>query len=223
MKKSILVLTGLFVAMLFAVNSVQAQSNTQTFNLSADVEKYIEVNPDFTDLDKSDFNFRTPVLNPGDEESAELQKPIPRWVATLEDAVYANCPFQISYNGYNQVGDGEAILARQEVNGNGPDRLQTDIFISTHINGGHGGGPGAEVGQTQFTSDPEGAATGTWTREGETVSMDNTPHDGEVKIGVWFGAALPHESPDFGADNTWDQSADAGEYTATLVATYSTL
>ena len=213
MKKSILVLTGLFVAMLFAVNT-QAQQ-TQTFNLSATVEKYVEVNPAYEQMDFS----RT--INPGDAGSADLE-----WfnqVGVWKDVVYANCRMQVTMQGDNPAGDGLPILAREEVNGNGFDRLQTNVDIRPQINGHwYDQRPGYERAKFIFTSDAEGAATGNWLYY-NSYSFSNVPHDGEVRMSASFDAALPHESPDFGTDNTWNQSADAGEYTATLTATYSAL
>ena len=214
MKKSILVLTGLFVAMLFAVNSVQAQ-NTQTFNLSATVEEYVEVNPSFEVMSAS----RT--INPGDAGSADLESF--NYVGKYQDVVYANCPMEISVEGDNPANDGEPILARDEVNGNGFDRLQTNVDIRPEINGTYNNqGPGWQRAKFIFTSDPEGAATGNWLY-GKTATFSNAPHDGEVSLGLYFDAALPHESPDFGTDNTWNQSADAGDYSANVVVTYSAL
>jgi|SRR6056297_126982 len=220
MKKSILVLTGLFVAMLFAVNSVQAQ-NTQTFNLSATVEKYIEVNPSYTNLGPGDYH-QAISLTPGEGDHVPdgVHPLMNRW----QDAVYANCPFNISYAGSNDAQDGLPILAREEVSGNGFDRLQTQIQTRVRINGTQatqGTMPGYERHDMNFTSDADGAASGTWS--GKTVDFVNAPHDGEVEFTLTMNAFLPHKSPDFGNDNTWNESADAGEYTATLVATYSTL
>lgn len=38
-----------------------------------------------------------------------------------------------------------------------------------------------------------------------------------------FNATHPHKSPDFEHNNNYKQSADAGDYEAQLVATYSAL
>jgi|SRR6056297_1583034 len=217
MKKSILVLTGLFVAMLFAVNSVQAQ--TQTFNLSATVEPYVEVNPSFEEVSITRDN-----LDPGEEGGTGLPwlggvgygAQYPQGFQRMNDAVYANCPFQVTYS------PDEPILEREEVNGNGPDRLNTNIMMTTRINGTYANNQaGYQSKSSGFKYVHEGGGS-SWYYGGQTLDFD-TPHDGEVQVVIALDAAMPHEVPDFGNDNTWDQSPDAGTYTTELVATYSAL
>ena len=189
---------------------------TQTFNLSAEVHKYIEVNPAYGVVNKlRDVYLPYDGTPPG----------LPNYAWSRSDVVYANCPFTISYVGHNAVDDGLPILARQEVNGNGYDRLQTGIVVRHFINEV---GNGFERHDTSFLSDPDGAATGKWltgpfSNGTPDVSFTNTPHDGEVRVELRFSATPPHKSPDFGVDNTWNQSADAGLYTCTLVATYAVI
>lgn len=194
---------------------------TQTFNFNCTVQKYIEVNPAFLTMG---FSINLPPggylnLSPWGSVPA-LPSPYHTYMWSNDDAAYANCPFTITYAGNNGALDGLPILARQEVpTGNGWDRLQTQIEIWQRTNVV---GPDGENHNTIFISNPEGLATGTWTN-GPTVTFNNAPHDGEIKQSVYFDAALPHKSPDFGPNNTWNQSADAGTYTCQIVATFSAL
>ena len=212
--KRVFLISAMIVAMVAMVSSVQAQ--TQTFDLSATVQEYIEVNPDFAVMSAS----RT--VDPAEGASAADLESF-NYVGKYQDVVYANCPMNISVEGDNPASDGEPILAREEVNGNGFDRLQTNVDIRPEINGSYNNqGAGWDRAKFIFTSGSDGAATGNWLY-GKTATFSNAPHNGEVSLGLYFDAALPHVSPDFGTDNTWKQSADAGEYTAEVVMTYSTL
>ncbi len=207
--KQLISFLSVFVFAILVTTNVQAQE-TQTITFNATVEPYIEINPDYLNMEFSTS------INPGDAGSAVMDHGFDQ-ASTYNDAVYANCPMQISVEGDNPAGDGEPILARQEVDGNGYDRLQTKIQLRHLLNGGNP----VTGGKYFFTSDPDGAATGNW-KWGKTHDF-LTPHDGEVDLMVYFRARLPHASPDFGTDNTWNQSADAGDYTADLVVTYSVL
>jgi len=189
---------------------------TQTFRMKVVVEKYIEVNPGYAEVEKK----RT-IPGTGDGTPTGY----PTWAGNLIDAVYANCPFTITYEGTNDAGDPFPILARRETpNGNGWDRLQTRIHIKNRINEV---GADPERHDVAFESGPDGANTGTWSTigycSGSMVQFNNAPHDGEVRIEWFFDGTLPHKSPDFGVDNTWNQSADAGEYSCRLIATYAAI
>lgn len=204
---------GLAVLMVVAFSGMVMAQNTQTFNLSATVHKYIEVNPSYATVNK-----HRDVYLPYDGTPPGL----PGYAWSRSDVVYANCPFTISYVGSNDAGDNLPILARDEVNGNGYDRLQTGIVVRHFINGVLGNPQtGYERQDMDFRSDPDGANTGTWIKQ--NITFVNTPHDGEVMVRLRFSATPPHASPDWSRDNPWNESADAGTYTCTLVATYAVI
>jgi len=216
MKKFLVI--GLAVLMVVGLSAIaMAQppktTDTQTFNFSATVQKHIEVNPTCTPLSKSRTIFGTGTGTPTG---------YPQWAGRWDDAVYANCPFTISYTG---SGGGVAypILSRQEIpRSDRYDRLQTRIHIKNRINGVYGAhDTDFERHDMDFMSGANGAATGAWA--GQTLTFNNAPHDGEVQVELFFDATLPHKSPDFGPDNPWNESADAGVYTCTLTATYTAL
>jgi len=222
MKRFAVILSSVVVAFAFiAMTTSNVQAQSQQFNLSATVEKYVEVNPNFNIVDVPNQ-----VIDPGEPGSDEAGNYGGLTGMTMEDAAYANCKVSVTYEGNNAAGDGEPILAREEVNGNGFDRLVTLVWIRHYINGDYGD-PGWDRKDVWFKSDNNGASTGNWSTgsfaTGKSFQFDHVPHDGEIDLTLNFDAALPHESPDFGTDNTWNQSADAGEYTATLTATYSAL
>ena len=194
------------------VQKVSAQSASTTFNFSATVEKWIAVAEGTVNVGLEGSWNHTKV-NPGIAGSQNLVG-FPQWKTRLEDNVYANCPFTVTYSGM-------PILSRTELNGNGADRLQTSIVIRNYINGYYNAElAGFERQDMSFVSGPEGANTGTFTNQ--SLSFQ-TPHNGEVITEIFMSAALPHLSPDFGNANTWNQSADAGLYTCQVVATYAAL
>ena len=177
--------------------------NQQTFNFECTVEPYIEVNPTFAVINASRTIHGYGTGAP----------PHSRNYGTYWDAVYSNSRFTVSFEGENDAGDNLPILAMKEPGASTRyDRLQTIISIRPIINWG---GPDTEYREVEFHY------TGWW--PGTTLTFNNTPHDGEIAIGLYFNAGLPHKSPDFGVDNTWDQSADAGLYTCTVVATYAVI
>ncbi|GAH67675.1 unnamed protein product [marine sediment metagenome] len=207
---------ALAVLMIVVFSGMAMAGVTQTFNLSATVPDYIEVNPAYATVNKH------VLVDVPDDGSAP---PWAKWAGNMKDAVYVNCPFTITYVGHNGVDDGLPILARHEIpTGNGWDRLQTSIVIKNKINEV---GADYERHDMSFLSDPDGAAAGTYSTtgfcSGATVTFDNAPHDGEVRVEWFFNASLPHKSPDFGPDNTWNESADAGLYECQLVATYAVI
>ncbi len=213
MKKGlVIVLAGLMVLGLSGLAMAQGLSDSQTFNFSCTVEKYIEVNPDYKVVDKPMITipgFGDGVLSTGWSNKTSYY-----------DTIYANCPFTFTLEGDNDAGDGLPILAREELRAgsglNRWDRLQTLLVFKYTINMG-------EYHHVMFTSDAEGAGTGNWSPAGGSMGFKSAPHDGEVALDVFLGAALPHKSPDFGTDNTWNQSADAGVYTCHVTVTYTAL
>jgi len=207
--------TKKFLVLLVAVGLVTVGMSfgqqTQTFNLSATVQEYIEVNPAYKVVDKPMITipgFGIGVLSTGWSNQTSYY-----------DAIYANCRFSFTLKGDNDAGDGQPILAREEthlnVGGLGTwDRLQTLLVFNYLTNPG-------ERHHVIFTSNAEGAVAGDWSPRSGSVSFKSAPHNGEVALEVFLGAALPHLSPDFDNPNTWNQSADAGLYTCYVTATYA--
>jgi len=207
--KKLLVLCSalfLFIGMSF----VSFGQKTQTFDLSATVQPYVEVNPAYANVSQS-----MTISLPGDGNV-----PVFSVVTGNFDVAYANCPFSVSFVGDNPADDNIPILAMEEPGASMRyDRLQTKIQIEFVINRTNGQ-IDKERNLMDFLSNPEGANTGAWTNQ--TVTFVNVPHDGEIYMNRRFGASLPHESPDFGTYlNTWNQSADAGLYECQLIATYA--
>jgi len=206
-------LLGLCLALFLFIGMSFAQQ-TQTFNLKTTVQQYVEVNPAYVIVTPG-----TKTIS-GNDLVAVPGFPDYGWGRT--DVAYANCPFSVSYAG---SGGGVAfpILSKSEVPiGNGYDRLQTRILIKNRINGVWGAHEtDFERHDMNFLSDPDGADIGTWTNQ--TVTFANAPHDGEIHVDLFFKGTLPHVSPDFGTNNTWNQSADAGLYECQLIATYTAL
>lgn len=201
---------GIALAVLMVLGlATMAMSDSQVFKFKCTVQKYIEVNPAFATVSRS---MTLPGHGPGNV-------PVRSVFGGTYDGAYANCPFSVSLAGHNAVDDNLPILARLEVNGNGYDRLQTIIQIRYYIN--LPSGPGWEGYDMDFLSDPEGANTGTWNNQ--SVSFTNTPHDGEIYIECQFGSSLPHLTPEFGVNNTWNQSADHGMYKCKVIATLTAL
>ena len=201
--------------MVCSTTSVNAQKSV-TFKFSATVEKYIEVSSCTVNVGEYG-SWNHTILDPALVGNATLSG-FPVWKTRLPNNVYANCPFTVSFAG-SSIGSDLPILSRTEINGDIVDRLQTAIVIRTEINGywnhylaGH------EVHDMSFVSNPEGANTGTYTNQ--SCSFLQAPHNGEVRTEIFLSAALPHKTPDFATTKTANQSADAGEYTAQVIATY---
>lgn len=215
----------LFFAIIIASVAFVQQTNaqvSQTYDFSATVLKFIAINPGNANFAVDPVgNWNHEVVDPA-TPNAEVLPGWPDWKAKLADNAYSNCPFTITFTGTGG-GVNLPILSRQEQNGNGYDRLQTYIVIRNEINGVWGAyGAGHERHDMKFMSDPEGAATGNYVT-GQTVTFNETPHNGEIQTEFFMSAALPHKTPDFGSPNTWNQSADAGLYTCQIVATYAAI
>lgn len=203
---------ALAVLMVVVFSGMAMAGVTQTFNLSATVEEYIEVNPAYKTMNPS-------MTMPGHADDVTVDGGYwdQRYVYLH---AYANCPFSIKFEGSNDAGDNLPILARQErPRGNGWDRLQTRIHLRYSIN--IGGYADNEAHEINFKSDANGANTGTWDWDNQTVTFNNAPHNGEVLMRWDFGAALPRKTPYWKSGESWKLSADAGEYTCTLVVTYA--
>lgn len=208
---------GLVVALVAVfAGMAMAQPFSQTFTFTTEVEKYIEVGGDQT------LAIPNPVI-PGGGVAVPIAPPAAHILyGGGNEIAYANCPFKVLLEGGNDVDDHLPILARLEVGGvyiHTPpptpryDRLITSIGWQPMYDSGWDGA-------ISFVSDPDGAATGTWTHNPLSLPV---PHDGEVGVILYLGAALPHNTPEFGVDNTWNESADAGEYKCYVKATYTAL
>jgi len=200
---------ALAVLMILGLSGMVLAGTTQTFNFSCTVQKHIEVNPACAVINAS---LTIPGFGSG-------SVPVVTEHGGCRDAAYANCPFTVSFVGNNPASDNLPILARLETSTtNRYDRLQTIIQIRYYINLPWGTS-GWEGHHMDFLSGPDGTTVNTWT--GQTLTFVNYPHDGEIYMDWHFGASLPHLSPDFGPDNTWQQSADAGLYTCNVTATFA--
>lgn len=203
--------------LLIAFSGIAMAEVLERFRFTCTVEKYIEVNPNYGS---------SPIVIsktiPGSGSAGEPGFSGSSYT-NMVDAVYANCPFRITYTGDNCAGDKYPILAKEENPTGRCDRLQTFIRIRNKINEGE---TDEENRRMKFLSGkPTGPGTplAEW-KLGPTITFNNTPHDGEVRVEVHFNAALPHKTPDFDdPDNEWWESADAGVYECTLTATYTAL
>lgn len=204
MHKKLLVL---FVALVLAAGMGfgQGASDSQTFTLTTTVQKYIECRAGLA-LTVTD----PPIPGGGTAIHNGTYPAITFYTNDGNELAYANCPFTVQLSGDNGAGDNLPILARQEVGETRFDRLITSIGLQV---------PGTTV-NISFYSDPDGAVSGTWNGNPSNCPV---PHDGEVGAFIYLGAALPHLSPEFGVDNTWNESADAGTYTCTLTFTYAVI
>ena len=210
MKKCMgIALAVLLVVGFSGVVTAEQLTDSHTFNFDVEVERYIDVG---TQLD-----FTLPPISP--PGGGDFPPPI-SYSLTQYEVAYANCPFRIDYAGDNDVPDGLPILARLELGAasSGYDRLQTRLEFHTIVNGAWNG--------AVFGAGWAGDGTGTpniWAWGRDYVVMNETPHDGEVGLALKCGVGLPHVTPEFGVDNIWSESADAGQYRCWVVATYSAL
>jgi len=207
--RKILVLVLAVMLVCFMSGAVMAVGPSQTFTFNATVDPYIAVNPGAI------LAINIPAISPPQNGSM----PGILTQVTQNEVAYANCPFRVDYAGNNAAGDNLPILARLETgpHSGGYDRLQTRLEFHSVINGDWNG--------AVFGAGPTGDGTGvpnTWAW-GRNYAVNAVPHDGEVGLVLKCGASLPHASPEFGVNNTWDQSADAGPYTCYVVATYTAL
>ncbi|HKK54531.1 MAG TPA: hypothetical protein VJ926_03365 [Patescibacteria group bacterium] len=191
--------------------NVQAQSSDQTeINMSLTVDEYIEAVPSIDwDLGETNHN-----AGRNKEEIYGVSSPD-------MDIAYANCPFSVTLNGDNPAGDGIPRFAREEVgtHANGYDVLPTlyKIYVTTNGVVEYIDGAGTMVQQAGYF--PLGE------------DFVEAPHNGQVRMNIsaFINTALATDpgasvkktiiDPNF----TWDQSADAGVYEASIVATFSAL
>ncbi len=191
-------------------------SDTQTFNFSCTVEKYIEVNPAHKTR-----NITTPSISPEDIYNPKSNY---SFFKNSYNELYANCPFTISLAGDNGASDGLPILARNEVGPNryGWDRLDTKLAFSYIINYPPSGGwKRITFGDNGYYG---GGVKNGWSNNPYTFT--EAPHDGEVGLELVSQATFLDAVPDWTKNNIWSESADAScstAYTAWVVATYMAL
>jgi len=207
----------LFAAILLVASMSFAQSTAnETFNLSMTVDKYLETAPGPISFD---FGTTMHFTAPSREELfAAFYGPWGEW-----DLAYANCPLTITVSGDNPAGQGKPRFARHEVgaHANGFDVLSTAWQIGFLTNGVWNNELGLNYG----------VRAGAFPK---TATLDEAPHNGQVhmKMSVKVNSTSdPNEistgfpiretviNPAF----TWDQSADAGVYTCTMLVTLTAI
>ena len=199
--------------------SASAQPKSATFNLKMNVDKYIEAM-----CGPVNFNFGTTTHKSGYEG---LVGNTGSW-----DLAYANCPFSITISGSNEAGQSVPRFARKETGAHGGawDFLPTsfDIKIGTNqmISSFNGD---VAPGTSTFVPLPLGAY-----QFPRTQNFDEAPHNGQVHMQMQAfvneyaaGGALFDNVPlrRTAINSSWtnDKSADAGEYTCTMVVTLAAL
>jgi len=226
MSKRIL-LPLLIVALALGLSAPAMASRTAgwTFDIQVQVEPWIEKNPDLPHVLKmqSLAQGETEVLDEGIGDG-------------FYEAFYSNVPFTKTYEGNNAADDRLPIFARHEREKDGTekldrfDRLSTQIFFRTSVNfpGRKEDLPNMEHHTIIFgclTQDGPGTPlaafpAGYW-KGGQNSSTFGTPHDGEV----WerFSVVADRKLPDYGTNNQWYESADAGIYELTIIETLQAL
>ena len=200
----------IFLAAIALIAGVSfAQSDTQTFNFTVEVEKYIEVNPSHKVM-----NVTTPSISPADVYGPKTNYSFFKYTHSI---AYSNCPFQIQLDGENGAGDGLPIFARMETgpNANGWDRLDTKLIFSFIAGSGY---KRIQFGDEGYYG---GGVKNAWTNN--PYSFTEAPHDGEIGLELVTQATFLDPVPDWPTNNTWNQSPDAGTYTCTVIATYTAL
>ena len=206
MKRFAIILSSVVVAFAFiamTTSNVQAQNSDQTdINLSLTVDEYIEAVPTI-DWDLGE-TYRS-----GNSERM--------YTSNGWDIAYANCPFNVTVEGDNPAGDGRPIFAREEqgANSNGFDRLRSLYAIDVVTNG---------VSQD---------VTDWFDHSGKfPVSKDVTeaPHNGQVHMNMTLDVnggtshgTVPIRKTLIDPSFSWEESADAGEYEASLKVTFTAL
>lgn len=194
------------------------QHNSTTFNLKMNVDKYIEAM-----CGPVDFNFGT-TQHVGITKAEELCGKTGSW-----DLAYANCPFSVTISGNNGANQGVPRFARQETGAHGGawDILNTvyDINIATN---------GAETSFNSFdifgiaVPKPIGAKDFP-----KTKNFSEAPHNGQVHMSMKafvntyanmiFDNGTPLRQTIINPSWTNDKSADAGEYSCTMIVTLAAL
>jgi len=186
----------------------QGASDTVNFSLTLDMMKYIECVPGPISWFLGTTHYTTAWGPP----RLEI------YVSNEWDLAYANCPFQVTISGNNDNNDGIPRFARLEEgpNSNGYDTLPTIYNIRFLTNGSWWDFTDWFDGSSQFPI---------------TKDCLEAPHNGQVRMKMTIGANST-TTPDPGCPTrkiaidpsfTWDQSADAGTYSCTLIVTFTAL
>jgi len=195
-------------------------SDATTFNLSMTVDKYIESIPTVN------WDFGTTVHNGwgGGNPKEGLNTALPEGSGWGQwDLAYANCGFSVTVSGSNPAGQNVPRFARAEVgtHANGFDILSTGYQIGILTNGVWDNHLGLN----------SGIRAGSFPK---TVNLTETPHNGQVAMkmaakinAIGQGSEENHGYPIrqtlIDPTFTWDQSADAGVYTCTMLVTLNAL
>ena len=197
-----------------AGGSSENESSSIKYEMRMYMDEYIECAADiFWDL--GDTNHKTAWGNqPHDWESVTAQR--------TDNIAYANCPFGITFTGYNDAGESVPRFARQEVDGEGNplgrwDILRAHYVLNVTVNG--------ETTRVRKQSMPDPAASFPLSRD-----FTEAPHNGQIALNLqvqvnspitWGGVPMRYTYID--PDLTYQDSADAGEYKAYMVVTITAL
>lgn len=209
MHKKLLVLFAALV--LVAGMSFGQNTDSVNFELSMTVDEYIE-----TIQNPVSFDFGTTIHTGNREElNTALTGPTGEW-----NFAYANCGFTLTVSGDNPASQGVPRFARAEVGptASGFDILSTAYQIGIWTNGNCNNELGWNYG-IRAREFPRTATTG----------LDEAPHNGQVLFkmnakvnnpdGPTEAPGIPIRETLINQAFTWDQSADAGIYTCTMLVT----
>ena len=198
--------------------TVPGGQQSATFNLKMNVDKYIEAM-----CGPVDFNFGT-TQHVGITKAEELCGKTGAW-----DLAYANCPFSITITGNNGANQGVPRFARQETGAHGGawDILNTvyDIYIGTN---------GVESSFNSFDifgiSIPKLIGAKDFPK---TKTFLEAPHNGQVHMSMkafvntyingYIDNGTPLKKTIIDPSYRNGDSADAGEYTCTMIVTLAAL
>lgn len=203
------------IAMICFVQKANAQNTGfANFNLTMTVDKYIETTPS-----PINFNLGTTLRYNSMTSEEIFYGPWGEW-----DLAYANCPFSVTLAGDNPAGQNKPRFARAEVGTQGTpgfDILNTVYQIGFLTNGA-------------VQSDDFGYQWGFGASSfPKTANISEAPHNGQVKMRMtahvnssWHpskDAGIPIRQTLINSAFTNDQSADAGDYTCTMLVTLTAL
>lgn len=208
MKKSLVFLA--VVSLVAGVSFAQAPTTTRTIPLELKVLPYVELNMAYPIF--LDFGTITPPKDGVTMEGGDTRGPANIDWSWRNEFAYANCPYNITLSGDNPANDGVPCFAKAEIglNPNGFDRLITRFHFHFSSDYNVPGTTSAIVFNSAF------AMPGVWNA---TTGGYSVPHTGEVYANPRCGVSLPAKAPNFGVVNTWNQSADAGTYQASITVT----
>jgi len=215
--KRLIVLTSLFTVFAFMAMTanVQAQSSDNvTLDFVMTVDEYIEVME--APENATDFGITSHETAWGYNNEGLISE-IKSW-----NLAYANCPFDVTIEGNNDMGQGKPRFAREEVGpaAQGYDFLNTAYYIGVFTNG--------EVQQDNFGWQ--------WAMGAEsfprTGNYDEAPHNGQVELKMKALVnsynfdekdVVPVRRTDINPGQDNRASADAGLYSCSMTITLSAL